>query len=184
MSFFMSLASAVESLVTEALHECSTEAWECVMQVNAQGVFLTNREAVRYMRKQQIDATGLRGTVLNVGSVLDRSPSPEHFGTLAYPASKGAVRAMTLAAAAQYASDRIRFNLVVPGLIDTPMAARAANDTRIRRYLAAKQPIADGPGTAVDVADAALSLRAGLAIRDGHRAYRRWRLVCLGRTKS
>jgi NAD(P)-dependent dehydrogenase (short-subunit alcohol dehydrogenase family) len=140
------------------LHECSTEAWECVMQVNAQGVFLTNREAVRHMRKQQIDATGLRGTVLNVGSVLDRSPSPEHFGTLAYPASKGAVRAMTLAAAAQYASDRIRFNLVVPGLIDTPMAARAANDTRIRRYLAAKQPLADGPGTAVDVADAALYL--------------------------
>jgi NAD(P)-dependent dehydrogenase (short-subunit alcohol dehydrogenase family) len=141
-----------------ALHECSIEAWECVMLVNAQGAFLTNREAVRYMRKQEIDATGLRGTVLNVGSVLDRSPSPEHFGTLAYSTSKGAVRAMTQAAAAQYAADRIRFNLVVPGLIDTPMAARAANDTRIRRYLAAKQPLAGGPGTAIDVADAALYL--------------------------
>jgi NAD(P)-dependent dehydrogenase (short-subunit alcohol dehydrogenase family) len=141
-----------------ALHECSTEAWIRVMQVNAQGVFLTNREAVRQMLKQPLDSGGLRGTVLNVGSVLDRSPSPEHFGTLAYAASKGAVRAMTLAAAARYAPDRIRFNLLVPGLIDTPMAARAANDARLQLYLAAKQPLAGGPGSAVDVAEAALYL--------------------------
>ena len=73
------------------------------MRVNAKGVFLTNREAVRIMLEQPLDATGLRGTVVNVGSVLDRSPSPAHFGTLAYAASKGAVRAMTLAAAARYA---------------------------------------------------------------------------------
>ena len=37
-----------------------------------------------------MDAAGLRGTVVNVGSVVDRSPSPVHFGTLAYAASKGA----------------------------------------------------------------------------------------------
>lgn len=141
-----------------ALHECSTEAWERVMQINAQGAFLTNRAAVNRMLKQPLDAGGLRGTVVNVGSVLDRSPSPKHFGTLAYAASKGAVRAITLAAAARYAPDRIRFNLLVPGLIDTPMAARAANDARLQPYLAAKQPMAGGPGKAVDVAEAALYL--------------------------
>ena len=63
-------------------------------------MFLTNRAAVRFMLRQPLDATGLRGTVVNVGSVLDRSPSPSHFGTIAYAASKGAVRALTLAAAA------------------------------------------------------------------------------------
>ncbi len=141
-----------------SLHECSNAAWEHIMQVNAQGAFLTNREAARLMLKQPLDACGLRGTVVNVGSVLDRSPSPEHFGTLAYAASKGAVRAMTLAAAARYAPDRIRFNLLVPGLIDTPMAARAASDARLQPYLAAKQPMAGGPGKAVDVAEAALYL--------------------------
>ena len=128
------------------------------MQINASGVFLTNRAAVRFMLEQPLDATGLRGTVVNVGSVLDRSPSPAHFGTIAYAASKGAVRALTLAAAAQYAPDRIRFNLLVPGLIDTPMAARAVNDPRIRPYLATKQPMAGGPGSADDVAEAALYL--------------------------
>ncbi len=84
------------------------------MRTNAQGLFLTNRAAVRVMLGQPLDATGLRGTVVNVGSVVDRSPSPVHFGTLAYAASKGAVRALTLAAAARYAPDRIRFNLLAP----------------------------------------------------------------------
>jgi NAD(P)-dependent dehydrogenase (short-subunit alcohol dehydrogenase family) len=140
------------------LHECSNEGWERVLQINAFGVFLTNREAVRLMLSQPIDAAGLRGTVVNVGSVMDRSPSPAHFGTLAYAASKGAVRALTRAAAARYAPDRIRFNLLAPGLIDTPMAARAVNDARIQPYLAAKQPIAGGPGSAEDVAEAALYL--------------------------
>ncbi len=140
------------------LHECCDDAWERVMHVNAFGAFLTNRAAVRFMLRQALDAAGLRGTILNVGSVLDRSPSPVHFGTLAYAASKGAIRALTLACAARYAADRIRFNLLVPSLIDTPMAARAAHDPRIRSYLATKQPIAGGPGSADDVAEAALYL--------------------------
>lgn len=140
------------------LHDCETLGWERVMSVNAYGAFLTNQEAVRVMREQESDGAGLRGTILNVGSVLAQSPSPELFGTYAYAASKGAVEAMTRNAAARYARERIRFNLLVPGLIDTPMAARAVGDPRIRDYLAAKQPLAGGPGTALDCAEAALFL--------------------------
>jgi NAD(P)-dependent dehydrogenase (short-subunit alcohol dehydrogenase family) len=110
------------------------------------------------MLRQPFDAVGLRGTVLNVGSVLDRSPSPVHFATLAYAASKGAIRALTAASAARYAAEKIRFNLLVPSLIDTPMAARATNDPRILSYLTTKQPITRGPGSAEDVAEAALYL--------------------------
>jgi len=140
------------------LHECSTDGWGHVMEINASGVFLTNREAARLMLRQPLDDAGLRGAIVNVGSVLDRSPSPAHFETIAYAASKGAVRALTRSAASRYAADRIRFNLLVPGLIDTPMAARAVNDPRIQAYLSAKQPIAAGPGLARDVAEAALYL--------------------------
>jgi len=141
-----------------ALHECSDEGWENVMRINAFGAFLTNRAAVRAMLGQPVNASGLRGTVVNVGSVLDRSPSPAHFGTLAYAASKGAVRALTLASAARYAPQRIRFNLLAAGLIDTPMATRATTDPRIQAYLRTKQPMAGGPGSAGDVAEAALYL--------------------------
>jgi NAD(P)-dependent dehydrogenase (short-subunit alcohol dehydrogenase family) len=140
------------------LHECTDEGWDAVLDTNARGLFLTNRSAVRQMLGQPLDAYGLRGTVLNMGSVLGWSPSPRYFGTLAYAASKGAILAMTRAAAAAYAPRRVRFNLIAPALIETPMAARAAGDPEIRRYLATKQPIAGGPGSPEDCAEAALYL--------------------------
>lgn len=140
------------------LHECSDDGWDRVLSVNARGVFLTNREAVRIMRDQEEDATGLRGSIVNVGSVLAESPAPAFFGTIAYAASKGAVRSLTLACASRYAAGRIRFNLIEPGLIDTPMAARATSDPAVVAYLATKQPMAPGPGTASDVAEAAVYL--------------------------
>jgi NAD(P)-dependent dehydrogenase (short-subunit alcohol dehydrogenase family) len=140
------------------LHECAEAGWDVVMEANAKALFLTNQAAVRRMRAQPLDDFGLRGTVLNMGSVLAWSPSPDDFGTFAYAASKGAIRAMTLAAAARYARDRVRFNLIAPGLIDTPMAARAVGDPAIRAYLATKQPIAGGPGTPDDCAEGALYL--------------------------
>jgi NAD(P)-dependent dehydrogenase (short-subunit alcohol dehydrogenase family) len=140
------------------LHDCSVEGWDAVLEANARSTFLTNRAAVRQMRGQDLDDAGLRGTVLNTGTVLDDSPAPDFFGTVAYAASKGAVRALTLAAAARYARERVRFNLLAPGLIATPMAARAVGDPAIRAYLATKQPLAGGPGSPDDCAEAALYL--------------------------
>ena len=140
------------------LDACTPEGWDHVMAVNARGVFLANRAAVRQMLTQAPDEDRLRGTVVNIGSVLARSPAPKHFGTVAYAASKGAIESLTRAAAARYAPDGIRFNVLAPGLIDTPMAHRAASDPAIGRYLASKQPIAEGPGLASDVAEAALFL--------------------------
>jgi NAD(P)-dependent dehydrogenase (short-subunit alcohol dehydrogenase family) len=141
-----------------ALHECTVEGWDTVLDGNARSVFLTNRAAVRQMLTQTTDDHGVRGTVLNMGSVLGWSPAPEFFGTFAYAASKGAIRSMTLNAAARYARDRIRFNLIAPALIETPMAGRAVADPTIRAYLATKQPMSAGPGTPEDCAQAALFL--------------------------
>jgi NAD(P)-dependent dehydrogenase (short-subunit alcohol dehydrogenase family) len=93
-----------------------------------------------------------------MGSVLGWSPAPDFFGTVAYAASKGAIQSLTLCAAARYARDGIRFNLIAPALIETPMALRAVTDPAIRAYLATKQPLATGPGTAEDCAQAALFL--------------------------
>lgn len=140
------------------LHECTVGGWDAVLEANARGTFLTNRAAVRQMLGQAPDDSGLRGTVLNTGSVLGHAPSPAFFGTFAYAASKGALRAMTRTAAARYARDGIRFNLLAPALIDTPMAARAVNDEAVRAFLATKQPLTGGPGAPEDCAAAALFL--------------------------
>lgn len=141
-----------------ALHECSVEGWDGVQKGNARSTFLTNRAAVVQMLRQEPDARGLRGTVLNTGSVLARSPSPDSFGTLAYAASKGAVESLTMTAAARYARDGIRFNLLIPGLINTPMAARACGDLEILSYIKTKQPLTGAPGSPDDCAEAALYL--------------------------
>src|SRR5438477_415161 len=78
---------------------------------------------------------GAGGAILNMPSVLARSPSPHYFDTLAYAASKAGVIALSRQAAARYASDKIRINVLAPGLIDTPMAARAVGDPAIAAFL-------------------------------------------------
>ena len=53
-----------------ALHECTLEGRDTVLDANARSLFLTNRAAVRQVLAQPLDEHGLRGTVLNMGSVL------------------------------------------------------------------------------------------------------------------
>jgi NAD(P)-dependent dehydrogenase (short-subunit alcohol dehydrogenase family) len=140
------------------LDSCTDDGWDGTLDANARSVFLTNRAAVRQMLSQPLDDVGLRGTVVNTGSVLGQSPSPRLFNTFAYSAAKGALRSMTLSAASTFAPQRIRFNLVVPSLIDTPMAARSTTNPTYLHYLRTKQPLASGPGRPDDVAEAALYL--------------------------
>jgi NAD(P)-dependent dehydrogenase (short-subunit alcohol dehydrogenase family) len=135
------------------LHACSDDGWQATLRLNLTSTFLTNRAAVRRFLAQ-----GTGGAILNMASVLAYAPSPRHFDTCAYTAAKGAVIALSKQAAARYAPQGIRVNVLAPGLIDTPMAARAVGDPAIRQYLRSKQPLAGGPGRAEDCADAAVFL--------------------------
>ncbi len=140
------------------LLELTREGWETVMTANATSLFLVSRAAVRQMLAQDRDAAGLRGTVLNMSSVLARHPSPEFFATHAYAASKGAIEAFSMAAAASYAPDGIRINVIAPGLVATPMSRRAQEDPAIRAYLAEKQPLTGGVIDPDDMTGTALYL--------------------------
>ncbi|MBI1830327.1 MAG: SDR family oxidoreductase [Planctomycetes bacterium] len=135
------------------LHECTDAGWQATIDANLKSVFLTNRAAVRQFLQQ-----GIGGVILNMASILAIAPSPTYFDTVAYAAGKGGVIAMTRHAAARYAADRIRVNALAPGLIDTPMAARAVNDPATIAFLQTKQPLGPGPGTPDDCADAAVFL--------------------------
>jgi NAD(P)-dependent dehydrogenase (short-subunit alcohol dehydrogenase family) len=135
------------------LHECSDDGWSSTLNLNLTCTFLTNRAAVRHFL-----AAKQPGVILNMASMLALSPSPRHFDTSAYAAAKGGVLALSRYAAARYAADGIRVNVLAPGLIDTPMAARAIGDEAIRAYLRTKQPLAAGPALPVDCAEAAVFL--------------------------
>jgi NAD(P)-dependent dehydrogenase (short-subunit alcohol dehydrogenase family) len=135
------------------LAECTEEGWQTTLDTNLKSVFLTNRAAVRHWleRKQA-------GVILNMASVLAFAPSPRYFDTYAYAATKGGIIAMSKEAAARYAPHKVRINVIAPGLIDTPMAARACQDESVRRFLHTKQPLSAGPGRPEDCADAAVFL--------------------------
>jgi NAD(P)-dependent dehydrogenase (short-subunit alcohol dehydrogenase family) len=90
--------------------------------------------------------------------VLALQPSPKHFDTAAYTAAKGGIIALSRLAAARYAPDGVRINVLAPGLVDTPMSTRAVNDPAIRHFLRTKQPLGPGPGRPEDCAGAAVFL--------------------------
>jgi NAD(P)-dependent dehydrogenase (short-subunit alcohol dehydrogenase family) len=144
---------SARSLGDGRLHECSIEAWDTVMNVNAKGTFVMCREVLRTWT--QLSRSGV---ILNCGSVLARHPQREHFATAGYAASKGAIEALTLAAAAYYAPAGIRINVIAAGLVLTPMSARAQNDVRIREFITHKQPLPRGMLAAEDIAKTACFL--------------------------
>jgi NAD(P)-dependent dehydrogenase (short-subunit alcohol dehydrogenase family) len=98
------------------------------------------------------------GSIVLVTSVLATSPVPDMFATHAYAAIKGAEIALTTSMASYYAPMHIRVNAIAPGLVDTPMARRAATDPDIVSFTGRKQPLVGGLLDAGDIASAGLFL--------------------------
>ena len=122
----------------------TADAWEATAALNLRTqVLVCSAWSARCVRSSRIPS-GIRGSILILGSVTTTAPVPELFGTHAYAAAKGALTALMTSMAATYVGDRIRVNLLVPSLTDTPMARRAASDAHILEYAARKQPLA-GP---------------------------------------
>jgi NAD(P)-dependent dehydrogenase (short-subunit alcohol dehydrogenase family) len=144
---------SARSLGDGPLHQCTSEAWDTVMDVNAKGTFLMCREVLALWTKNRQS-----GVILNTGSVLARHPQREHFATAAYAASKGAIEAMSVAAAAYYAPEGIRINVIAPGLVHTLMTARAQGNADITKYMLRKQPLRKGMLTPEDIAKTACFL--------------------------
>ena len=135
------------------LHECTLDGFEATFQSNCVTAFLTNRALIRRWL-----AVSRGGSIVNIGSVLADSPEPTFFSTYAYASSKGAIVAMTRAAAAFYAPHGIRLNVVAPALVKTPMSERAQANAEIMDFVRRKQPLSQGILGAADVATAALFL--------------------------
>lgn len=140
------------------VHECTDEGWEATLENNLTTMFRMCRAATAHMLEQAPGGSGLRGSILNMASVLAFSPEPRHFATHAYAAGKGGAIAMTRSMAAHYAPGKIRVNAIAPGLVRTPMSQRAQASPELQDFVARKQPLAAGMVEADDVARAALFL--------------------------
>lgn len=135
--------SAAEDLYDTAL-------WHKLMDINSTGVFLGMKYGIAAIRK-----TGGPGSVVNLSSISGIvGQAYIHVG---YNASKGAVRLITKAAAAQHGKDGIRVNSVHPGLMP-PMRTSGRTADPVQRAKTLKGVPLGRAGEVDEVANAILFL--------------------------
>ncbi|KAL2785993.1 hypothetical protein BJX66DRAFT_328880 [Aspergillus keveii] len=113
------------------------EQWAKSLEVNVSSMVLVSKYAVPAMLKNERDEGGMRGSIVNMGSVAGLRGGTPH---LLYPTSKGAVVQLTRAMAAHHAEEGIRVNCVCPGMLFTPMMyaggmSEEAREARRKRSL-------------------------------------------------
>ncbi|HJZ29716.1 MAG TPA: SDR family oxidoreductase, partial [Hyphomicrobiaceae bacterium] len=135
--------------------EITEEAFDTVSAINLRGYVMAVKHALPIMRRQRA------GAIIAISSVAALSTT---YPTVAYRTTKAGMIAYTEQIARQNAEFGVRANVILPGLMDTPMAV----DTRARQWgkpraeivaaRDAKVPLRHKMGTAWDVAYAALFL--------------------------
>ncbi len=110
------VASCVGSVLLKPAHRTSPEEWDQVVGTNLSSAFWTVRAAGRVM------AGG--GAVVLTSTAAAQVGLPNHE---AIAAAKAGIEGLARSAAASYASRNLRFNVVAPGLVRTPLTAGIVN---------------------------------------------------------
>jgi NAD(P)-dependent dehydrogenase (short-subunit alcohol dehydrogenase family) len=136
------------------LLDITEEALDRCVAVNLKSCMFASRHVIPIMRRQ------MSGAIINISSMAAITTYPY----VAYKATKAAMIAFTEQLAYQNAEYGIRANVILPGLMNTPMAV----DTRARAFKKsraeveadrdAQVPLRRKMGTGWDVANAALFL--------------------------
>ncbi|WEG74111.1 SDR family NAD(P)-dependent oxidoreductase [Vagococcus intermedius] len=112
--------------------ENTTEAdWELQHKINSWGPFVGMKKVVPLMKEAG------KGVIVNTASYTALIGA----GINAYTGSKGSVRAVTRAAAAELGTFNIRVNSVYPGVIETPMSAAVKEHKEAMDFLVANTPL-------------------------------------------
>jgi NAD(P)-dependent dehydrogenase (short-subunit alcohol dehydrogenase family) len=130
----------------------TVEVWDRIFDTNLKGIMLACKHVLPVMRQQG------RGVITNISSVAAVCA----VGIVAYKTSKAALNAYTHALATGNASHGIRANVIMPGLMNTPMAiegyvAAGRDRDALIRARDAQVPLGGRMGDAWDVANAALA---------------------------
>jgi 2-hydroxycyclohexanecarboxyl-CoA dehydrogenase len=142
-----------------AVHRMTPEEWERVLQVNLNGVVWCYQAVVAGMIARR------RGSIVAFTSGLAHQGWPE---ASAYAASKAALIAFVKSAAKEIAPHRVRFNLIAPGVIDTPQYRQAnagADDARWRASVGVGQP-EDAVGALLFLLSDQATMTASIISRD------------------
>jgi NAD(P)-dependent dehydrogenase (short-subunit alcohol dehydrogenase family) len=134
------------------LDQITEEAFDRIATVNLRGAIMACKHVLPVMRAQR------SGAITMISSVA----AWEQYPNVVYKATKAGMIAFTQQVAIQNAEHGVRANVILPGLMDTPMAvdtrARATGKSRaeVAAGRDARVPLRHKMGTAWDVANAAL----------------------------
>ncbi|MBY7143179.1 glucose 1-dehydrogenase [Virgibacillus sp. NKC19-3] len=135
--------------MAKSVGDTTLDDWDFLMDINVKGTFLGMKHILPLMRKHQ------SGSIINMSSVAGLNGSENHS---LYCASKGAVRLMTKAVAAEAGTDKIRVNSVHPGLIVTEMGDDVINGMGITVEDFAQGTLLKRAGNTNDIAQIILYL--------------------------
>ncbi len=96
----------------KGINEVTIEDWRRLSDINGFGPFLGMKHVFPHMESKKT------GSIVNISSftaIIGMGLNP-------YTASKGTVRAISRAAAAEFGDAGVRVNTVFPGIIETPMS--------------------------------------------------------------
>jgi len=133
----------------KSLIEIDLAVWNQVIAINLTGCMLTARHAIPRMRESG------GGALVHFSSIqcLRGDDRPQD----AYQVAKGGILALSRSIAIQFASDKIRSNVILPGPTESPMQARWQAEPAMKHRTAAVVPLGR-VGTVQDMADACLFL--------------------------
>ncbi len=106
------IALLVGSILLAPAHRTSVEQWRAVVDANLTPAFAVTRAAGRFLTRP--------ASVVLMSSAAARLGLANHE---AIAAAKAGVEGLARSAAATYAGRGLRFNVIAPGLVDTPLAA-------------------------------------------------------------
>ena len=139
------IAPAVKTVGKDGAH--SLDTFTKVITVNLIGSFNMIRLAAEAMCRNEPEATGERGVLINTASV---AAFDGQIGQAAYAASKGGVVGMTLPIARDLARNGIRVMTIAPGIFGTPMLFSMPQE--VQDALAASVPFPSRLGKPEDYA--------------------------------
>ncbi|MBD7984701.1 glucose 1-dehydrogenase [Sporosarcina sp. Sa2YVA2] len=131
----------------KGMNEITIEDWRRLSDINGFGTFLGMKHALEYMKEAK------KGSIVNISSYT----ALIGMGVNPYSASKGSVRAISKAAAAEFGQHGIRVNAIFPGVIETPMTKSLEDSQETVNALIRMTPL-QRLGQPEDIANAVLFL--------------------------